>query len=593
MNTTEKKEKIRLYNLTVLPYCPTSDIATDFPGFSHFQKRRDFIIFKNINRLAVVFGKENLLYGKAGNATARFRIDVTDTCGSVIASKTFSLKMGGDIYEEYHRIDIPLFADTLNTGEYIVAIYNLGIEESGPIVSTEIRFFKLQFLPLRYFTPERACFIIDGKEHSAINFYEENKAELRMEFSHTFDSVSENIPEFKVCLIGTDEEYCEAFDAQTECDAPSHFILTSKLCLRETSPDSVLIQVRVFNTRVTGFVLDTRKTVTGFLEKEDIVYIPDFTPEKGLSELEKREIRRAEKVKKTEDEQALEKLNGLVGLSEIKKTIKNHADFISFNKLRAASGLPEISRPLHSMFLGAPGTGKTTVAGLMGKLLHKAGALSRGHVVFRERANLVGKYYNSESENINQALEEAEGGILFIDEAYQLYQPADPKDPGMMVLNSLMTVLADTNRRDWMLIIAGYTEPMLEMLKQNPGLNSRFPQNNRYTFDDFSLDELQTIAINFLRERKFELSASARRKLFARIESDYIGRDCHFGNGRYVANLLETEVIPAMATRVSSIFSPTAEDLVLIKSADIPEPKKTVAPSEIRHRIGFFPQNAA
>lgn len=239
------------------------------------------------------------------------------------------------------------------------------------------------------------------------------------------------------------------------------------------------------------------------------------------------------------------------------------------------------------MFLGSPGTGKTTVAKILGGKLRELGVLSKGHVVVRERATLIGKYYSSESENTLAALEEAEGGILFIDEAYQLCQPDDPKDPGRFVIETLMTALADESKRDWMLILAGYTEPMQRLFDINPGLRSRIPQSNIFTFEDFNEAELMEIAEGYLRRNHFTLDEQARHRLCRRLAADYANRDADFGNARHVINLITTSIIPAMASRVSQLSDPDREQLTTILPADIPdcEPQPTYLRGY--RRVGF------
>ncbi|MDE6270514.1 MAG: AAA family ATPase, partial [Muribaculaceae bacterium] len=133
------------------------------------------------------------------------------------------------------------------------------------------------------------------------------------------------------------------------------------------------------------------------------------------------------------------RLESLTGLKAVKDKLAVYERVVRFNRLRADHNLPTSPTPLHAMFLGSPGTGKTTVAKMMGEMLRDAGVLSRGHVVVRERSNLIGIHYNSEGENTLKAIEEAQGGILLIDEAYHLYQPQDARDPGKCVIETLRT----------------------------------------------------------------------------------------------------------------------------------------------------------
>lgn len=275
----------------------------------------------------------------------------------------------------------------------------------------------------------------------------------------------------------------------------------------------------------------------------------------------------------------------LTGLGAVKEKLNIYERVVRFNKLRADRGLPTPSAPLHAMFLGSPGTGKTTVAKMMGVMLRRAGVLSRGHVVVRERATLLGQNYNSESEKTLAAIEEAQGGILFIDEAYQLHQPDDPRDPGKFVIETLLTALADETNRDWMLVLAGYPDEMKRLFELNPGFKSRIPDSNIYTFDDFTEAELMEIAENYFARYDYTLSGEARKALARRLKSDYARREKNFGNARHVVNMIQTEILPAMAVRVINEGLIDDASLTEVRPGDIPAP--VLKPLTTRRPIGF------
>lgn len=261
---------------------------------------------------------------------------------------------------------------------------------------------------------------------------------------------------------------------------------------------------------------------------------------------------------------------------------------VRFNKMRSDKGLPVVTSPLHSMFIGSPGTGKTTVAKLIGKMLCQAGVLSEGHVVVRERASLLGQNYNLESEKTLEAIETAQGGILFIDEAHQLYQPNDPRDPGKFVIETLLTALSDNSNRDWMLILAGYPDEMKRMFDMNPGLKSRIPDANIYTFDDFTEAELMEIAENYFSQNNYTLTSGAQKALITRLKVDYARREKNFGNARHVMNMIQTEIIPSMAVRVVSEGLTDDKSLTEIQEVDIPATAPFAKPTTIsRPRVGF------
>lgn len=287
------------------------------------------------------------------------------------------------------------------------------------------------------------------------------------------------------------------------------------------------------------------------------------------------------------DESLLSSLDHLTGLHSVKEKLTVYERVVRFNKMRSERGLPSTTSPLHAMFLGSPGTGKTTVAKMMGVMLHRAGMLSKGHVVVRERATLLGQNYNSEAEKTIEAIEKAQGGILFIDEAYQLYQPSDPRDPGKFVIETLLTALADDSNRDWMLVLAGYSDQMKRMFDMNPGFKSRIPDSNIYVFDDFTESELMEIAERYLERNNYTLSDDARLALTARLNTDYARRDKTFGNARHVINMIQTEILHSMAVRVINAGLDDDASLTEIQAADIPAPVPSLSLASTRPRIGF------
>lgn len=281
----------------------------------------------------------------------------------------------------------------------------------------------------------------------------------------------------------------------------------------------------------------------------------------------------------------LDSLNQLTGLASVKEKLATYEKVVRFNKMRIDNNLSSNIQPLHAMFLGSPGTGKTTVAQRMGIMLRRAGLLSKGHVVIKERATLLGPNYSMEETNTLNAIEEAQGGILFIDEAYQLYQPNDPRDPGKFVIEALMTALADESKRDWMLILAGYPDEMKRMFDMNPGLKSRIPDSNIYFFEDFTVSELMEVAEKYLARNNYTLSPEAHEALVKRLTADCLNRDKSFGNARHVINMIQTEILPAMAVRVVSGTNISLEALSVIQSTDIPDSKTRIYTK--RPHIGF------
>ena len=270
----------------------------------------------------------------------------------------------------------------------------------------------------------------------------------------------------------------------------------------------------------------------------------------------------------TTPDDAFAKLEKMVGLKRVKEKIHSLSRLSVLAQRRKEIGLPINGTSLHACFVGNPGTGKTTVAEIVGQIYKEMGLLSKGHVVRVERKNLIGRYYDSELRATEQAMESAKGGVLFIDEAYTLYVPDDPRDPGRHVLESLLTALSDENNRDWMLVLAGYPDEIENLMNANPGIKSRV--NETFFFDDYDVDELMQIADLYCEQNEYKMTADARKHLQSVIMRDYGARDKHFGNARYVKNLIEQKVLTNMAIRVSRIESPSITHLKTIEVEDIP-----------------------
>ena len=234
-----------------------------------------------------------------------------------------------------------------------------------------------------------------------------------------------------------------------------------------------------------------------------------------------------------------QELDRLVGCDNIKQRMDELLSLACYNRMMHQlfpdSKQHDIS--LHSVFLGCPGTGKTTVCKIFGSLLHEAGVLSKGHVVVTDRSTFIGTLWGDEERSVNQVVEMAKGGVLMIDEAYLLSSSND-KDPGRMVIQLLMNILADESQRDIAVVLCGYREPMLQLLDSNPGLHSRFP--NRFEFHDFTVDELLQITRRRIDEYKYRFTRSAWTKYRGVLSDAYQVRDPKtWGNARFVANQLE------------------------------------------------------
>ena len=234
-----------------------------------------------------------------------------------------------------------------------------------------------------------------------------------------------------------------------------------------------------------------------------------------------------------------EELGRLVGCGDIKARMDELLSLTRYNKMMQElfpdNKQHEVS--LHSVFLGRPGTGKTTVCKIFGSLLREAGALSKGHVVVCDRGTFIGTLWGDEERSVHQVVEMARGGVLMIDEAYLLNGKHD-NDPGKLVIQLLMNILADEKQRDIAVVLCGYKEPMMKLLESNPGLMSRFP--NRFEFPDFTVDELLEITNRRVQEYNYHFTRQAWEKLRQMLTAAYRVRDPQtWGNARFVANQLD------------------------------------------------------
>ena len=226
-------------------------------------------------------------------------------------------------------------------------------------------------------------------------------------------------------------------------------------------------------------------------------------------------------------------LEAMVGLQRVKDDMREARMMAMFNMKRAEMCLQTDSEQRnHMLFLGNPGTGKTTVAKLVGEMYHNMGLLSKGHTVETNRSKLVGEYIGMTEKKTLEAIEEARGGVLFIDEAYTLIShESDTKDFGKEILNALLTVLAEP-QPDMIVILAGYEDKMMDMMKTNPGLKDRFPLTFR--FDDYSAEELMEMACRSLKAGNYRLTEDAHKRLAAVIEKVAAHRDEWAMNTCYV-----------------------------------------------------------
>lgn len=231
-------------------------------------------------------------------------------------------------------------------------------------------------------------------------------------------------------------------------------------------------------------------------------------------------------------------MDTLVGLNDIKKMMKEIYAWIYINKQREAVGLKTGQQVLHMMFKGNPGTGKTTVARLIGKLFQKMDVLPKGHLIEAERADLVGEYIGHTAQKTRDLIKKASGGILFVDEAYSLGRGGE-KDFGKEAIDTLVKHMED-KQNDFILILAGYRREMESFLSLNPGLHSRFPLV--FDFPDYTVNELMDIGKGMLKEKEYTISKEAESRLKDHLLYAKALNQNSFSNGRYIRNILEKAI---------------------------------------------------
>jgi stage V sporulation protein K len=295
-------------------------------------------------------------------------------------------------------------------------------------------------------------------------------------------------------------------------------------------------------------VLNSQKAKTISKELPDFQVVPkDIPPEHAaLKEIE-------------------EELGALVGMEEMKRMIKEIYAWIYVNKKREEMGLKARKQALHMMFKGNPGTGKTTVARLIGKLFQKMSVLTKGHLIEAERADLVGEYIGHTAQKTRDLIKKAQGGILFIDEAYSLGRGGE-KDFGKEAIDTLVKHMED-KQHEFILILAGYSREMDYFLTLNPGLHSRFPLV--IDFPDYDINQLMEISERMLTEREYTFSHEAEKKLKDHlIWVKAVISPNSFSNGRYVRNIIEKS-IRAQAMRLLMLNSYDRHELMTLRSNDL------------------------
>jgi SpoVK/Ycf46/Vps4 family AAA+-type ATPase len=264
-------------------------------------------------------------------------------------------------------------------------------------------------------------------------------------------------------------------------------------------------------------------------------------------------------------ESLLAELDALIGLEPVKTEVRLLTNLARVEGLRRDRGLPVVDQSRHLVFVGNPGTGKTTVARLIARVDAVLQVVSRGHLVETDRSGLVAGYVGQTAAKVNALCDEARGGVLFVDEAYALTSGSE-HDFGSEAISVLLKRMED-DRADLVVVVAGYPAPMRTFLDSNPGLRSRFTKT--IEFPDYTDDELVAIFESLSEASHYRLAEDARPAVKAWFAAQ--PRGASFGNGRLARTLFEA-CVTRQASRLVELDSPTDTELVTLAAPDVPPP---------------------
>ncbi len=367
-------------------------------------------------------------------------------------------------------------------------------------------------------------------------------------------------------------------DARRGTEASRTFIrmLTNILLYLAAVDDDVTYEEAAFITECTDKLTAICDT-TGVRKSKEGLNPLDFVTSSEPSFVEKHKLQtqtaggeksaegQAEtRTEKPDFDELMAQLEELVGLEDVKKDIKNLVNLMKVRKLREQNDLPVPPMSLHMVFMGNPGTGKTTVARIVSGLYAAIGVLEKGQLVEVDRSGLVAGYVGQTALKTQEAIKKAIGGVLFIDEAYSLSSGGE-NDFGREAIETILKAMED-HRKELIVIVAGYTGPMEKFLSSNPGLESRF--NKYFFFPDYNGEQLMAIFRSQCKKNGYTLTEESEKAAVELFTELYENRSDNFGNGRDVRNCFEDMVV-RQSNRVAQLENPTKEDLMAVLPEDL------------------------
>jgi SpoVK/Ycf46/Vps4 family AAA+-type ATPase len=334
------------------------------------------------------------------------------------------------------------------------------------------------------------------------------------------------------------------------------------LVLEVTESQNTLATLELIN-ELGLFVKNSALLIAKERKEKFIELLCKYLGSKSIDEL----YQNLKKTSNSSLEELLQELHELVGLEHVKQQVQNLIDFNKIQKLRVNNGLKKSDKTLHMAFLGNPGTGKTSVARIIGKMYKSIGLLSNGHFIEASRTDLIAEYQGQTAIKVKKLINRARGGVLFIDEAYSITENDHSDSYGRECLTELTKALEDY-RNDLVVIVAGYTELMEQFFNSNPGLKSRF--NTFIMFSDYKLEELLAIFQYLCTVNEYIVSETTIKRVNEWLRQKSNSKDEEFSNGRFVRNLFD-DIIMNQSIRLSTQENISKEHLETLLEDDIPQ----------------------